>query len=95
MKKGRRKFSAAFKTKVALEALKERETLSELAQRFEVHPNQISRWKREFLDNAESVFTDEKKKEEPGQPAEKLYQKIGQLQMEIDFLKKNLWKNRQ
>lgn len=95
MKKTRRKFSPAFKTKLALEALKERESLSELAQRFEVHQNQISRWKREFLENAELVFAGDKKKDEPEQPTEKLFQKIGQLQMEIDFLKKNLWKSKQ
>jgi transposase-like protein len=89
MKKIRRKFSTAFKAQVALEALKERETLSELAARFELHPNQILTWKREFLDNAEKAFALEKKKEY-SQPTEKLYQKIGQLQVEIDFLKKNL-----
>nr|WP_115041720.1 transposase [Weeksella virosa] len=50
MKKSRRKFTDAFKAKVAIEALRERETLSELAQRFEIHPNQISIWKRAFLE---------------------------------------------
>jgi transposase-like protein len=56
MKKSRRKFSSQFKAKVAIEALKERETLAELAKRYEVHPNQISQWKREFLDNADKAF---------------------------------------
>lgn len=92
MKKSRRKFSAAFKAQVAIEALKERETLSELANRFEVSPNQISIWKREFLNHASNAFTGEKKKEDTEQKVDKLYQKIGELEMENDFLKKSLWK---
>ena len=67
MKKSRRKFSAAFKAQVVIEALKERETLSELANRFEVSPNQISIWKREFLNHASNVFSTEKKKEDTEQ----------------------------
>lgn len=92
MKKSRRKFSAAFKAQVAIEALKERETLSELANRFEVSPNQISLWKREFLNQAPNAFAGEKKKDDTEQKLDKLYQKIGQLEMENDFLKKSLWK---
>ncbi|MGB3452571.1 MAG: transposase [Moheibacter sp.] len=92
MKKSRRKFSASFKAQVAIEALKERETLSELAKRFEVSSNQITTWKREFLNNAANAFTTEKKKEDSEQKTDKLYQKIGQLEMENDFLKKSLWK---
>lgn len=92
MKKTRRKFTSAFKAKVAIEALKERETLSELAKRFDIHSNQISIWKREFLDNAESAFTPENKKEEAEHQIDKLYQKIGQLEMENDFLKKSFLK---
>ena len=92
MKKTIRKFTSAFKAKVAIEALKERETLSELAKRFDLHPNQISMWKREFLDNAESAFASENKKEEAEHQIDKLYQKIGQLEMENDFLKKSFLK---
>lgn len=89
MKKSRRNFSNAFKAKVAIEALKERETLTELAKRFEIHPNQISVWKREFLENAENAFSSKNKKEESDNQVDKLYQKIGQLEVENDFLKKS------
>lgn len=93
MKKQRRKFTKEFKLKVVLEALKERLTLSELSQKYELHPNQISAWKQDFLSKAGQVFatpagaavaeTTEAEKE-------KLYAKIGQLQMEVEFLKKKL-----
>jgi len=93
MRKTRRKFTSEFKTKVAIEAIKERYTLSELAKRFELHPNQISMWKHEFLDKSTSVF-DKKSttKQEDVVDVEKLYSKIGKLEMERDFLKKNLMK---
>lgn len=91
MKRKRRRFSTKFKTKVAIEALKERQTLSELAERFELHPNQISTWKKEFLNNAEEAFTKKSsKKNDTEKELEKLYQKIGKLEVEKDFLKKNL-----
>jgi transposase len=93
MKKQRRKFTAAFKAQVAIEALKERQTLSELAVRFDVHPNQISTWKQEFLSKAEQVFeTPGEKKAEEREDQTALYAKIGQLEMERDFLKKSLTK---
>lgn len=91
MKSKRRKFSSKFKAKVAVEALKERQTLSELAERFELHPNQISTWKRWFLENSEMVFAEKgPKKGKTINKTDKLYQKIGQLEVENDFLKKNL-----
>jgi transposase len=89
MKQKRRKFSGAFKAKVAIEALKERETLAELSKRFEVHPNMISKWKQEFLERSAEVF-DKKSDDESEVDPEKLYAKIGQLEIENDFLKKSL-----
>ena len=94
MKKSRRKFQPEFKAKVAIEALKERESLTELSKRFEVHPNQISQWKREFMTNASKAFDkgESKKKGAAEQDPEKLYSKIGKLEVENEFLKKSLWK---
>lgn len=85
----RRSFSAEFKAKVAIEALKEQQTLQELANRYEVHPNQISSWKQEFLQNSASVFTKGNKKEESVESS-KLYEEIGRLKIEVDFLKKRV-----
>ncbi len=89
MKKTRRKFSGAFKAKVAIEALKERETLAELSKRFELHPTMISKWKQEFQEHSAEVF-DKKSDTDSGVDPEKLYAKIGQLEIENDFLKKSL-----
>jgi len=85
MKKLRRNHGAAFKAKVAIEAIKDEKTIVELAERFQVHPNQVSAWKKQLLDRAEDVFAGEKKTE--GVPSVKeLHAKIGQLAMENDFL---------
>ena len=92
MKKTRRKFTGAFKAKVAIEALKERESLAELSKHFKVRPNIISKWKREFLQNSSHVFDQQSKETEKEVDVEKLYAKIGQLEIENDFLKKNLKK---
>lgn len=93
-KRNRRKFSTAFKTKVVIESLKERDTLSDLAKKYEVHSNQIQKWKKDFLDNAETVFNKKAnaKTDNSQVDTDKLYQKIGKLEMERDFLKKNLSK---
>jgi len=91
MKRSRRKFSGAFKARVAIEALKERESLAELSKRFEVHPNIISKWKKEFLEKSSVVF-DSKSEDSHEVDPEKLYAKIGQLEIENDFLKKSLKK---
>ena len=92
MKRTRRKFTGAFKAKVAIEALKERESLAELSKHYEVHPNIITKWKKEFLENSAQVFDQQSKETEKEIDIEKLYAKIGQLEIENDFLKKNLRK---
>jgi len=87
MKKTRRKFSSKFKTRVALDAIKEQLTLRELATKYEVHPTQITTWKKEFIANASAAFETKKSKDQGEEDKEKLYTKIGQLQIEVDFLK--------
>lgn len=88
----RRTFTPEFKAKVSLEALKERESITELAKRFELHPNQINAWKKEFLSNSSKVFTGSSNPENDtsDKKVEKLYETIGQQKVEIDFLKKAL-----
>lgn len=88
MKTSRRKFSGEFKAQVAIEALKERESLAELSKKFEVHPNMISKWKQEFLERAGEIFETKSPDKQAQVDIEKLYSKIGQLEMENDFLKK-------
>ena len=88
MKTSRRKFSGAFKAQVVIEALKERESLAELSKRFEVHPNIISKWKQEFLERAGDIFETKSPEKQAQVDIDKLYSKIGQLEMERDFLKK-------
>tara|TARA_B100000614_G_C14172392_1_gene337581 strand:- start:205 stop:489 length:285 start_codon:yes stop_codon:yes gene_type:complete len=93
MRRKKRTLSAAFKTKVVLEALKERQTVSELAEQFDVHPNQISSWKKEFLSGAENAFghgKEGKQLKESEQEKEELFKEIGKLKVENDWLKKKL-----
>ena len=93
MQKKRRNFSPEFKAKVALEALTEKETLSELGKKHELHSMQISNWKQELKQRAVELFESEvaTKKENDSQEKEALlYQKIGKLEMELDWLKKKL-----
>ena len=88
MTKNRRKHSSLFKARVALEALKGEETIAELANRFEVHPSQIRKWKNSLAEGAAGIFggdQNQKKKDDAGLIAQ-LYQQIGQLKVERDFL---------
>ena len=88
----RRKFTSKFKTKVVLECLKERDTIQVLAQNFDISPQQINLWKREFVSQAESLFDKGKgsKKSELEQKEDQLLKVIGQLKVENDFLSKAL-----
>lgn len=88
--KQRRRLSAEFKAKVALEAVKEQQTLAELAKRYKVHPTQISTWKKQLIDNSSGVFADGSKRgdTEHQELIDLLYRKIGQHQIELDWLKK-------
>jgi len=90
----RRKFTSEFKKKVVLEELKERNTIQELAAKYEIHPQQITDWKRHFMDNSEVAFerpgTEDGKTAEQEKLIEQLYAQIGQLKVENDFLKKKL-----
>jgi transposase len=87
-----RKFTSKFKAKVALEAIKENQTLNELAQKYELAPTQISKWKKEFLMGAELVFDQgpASAKSEAEMEREHLLKVIGELKVENDFLKKSL-----
>lgn len=91
MKNMRRKHSDAFKTEVVLEALKERKTLSELALEYQLSPAQISSWKSEFLSNASSAFSSKRKDSESKDDlTDALFNQIGRLKMENEWLKKKL-----
>jgi len=88
MTKNRRKHSPSFKARVALEALKGQETIAELANRFEVHPSQIRKWKNALAEGAAGIFGDDQaqKKKDDANLVAQVYQQIGQLKVERDFL---------
>jgi transposase-like protein len=89
-KQTRRKFSADFKAKVALEAIKNQKTLAQLSQQFEVNPITISKWKAEFLENMAVIFERESSKaEDSTESMDRLFAQIGQMKVELDFLKKS------
>ena len=90
----RKQYSAQFKARVALEALKEQSTLAELASRFEVHPTLIGQWKKQLREGGPRVFADRRQQEQRERADEELqaqlYQQIGQLKVELDWLKKKV-----
>jgi transposase len=81
---------AAFKAKVALEAVKGEKTIAQIASEYGVHPNQIGQWKKRLLEDLPGLFSDRRRKEEKENAAEtdELYRQIGQLKVELDWLKK-------
>ena len=85
-KKIRRNHSPAFKAKVALAALKGEGTLAQLAERFDVHPNQIAQWRSQLLEEAADVFSSANPPKQEGPSLKELHAKIGQQALEIDFL---------
>jgi len=95
---GRKKHSKELKARIALDAIKGQKTMPELASEYEVHANQIGRWKKQLLDAAPDVFTwgkdKESEKKEVGR--DRLYKKVGQSQIEVDWLKKRqvIWDER-
>ena len=90
MSKKRRRFGASFKAKVALAAIRGDKTTPELATKFRVHANQVSAWKKQLLEQVAELFADgrSRKKDETSAGEEQLYEQIGRLKMEVDWLKK-------
>lgn len=86
----RKRYTNEFKAKVALDAVKSQKTVSELASEYGVHSSQINSWKKQLLEALPEVFSGRKERQEENNEAEKgqLYQHIGKLQVEIDWLKK-------
>lgn len=91
MQKKRARYSNEFKSKVAIEALREQQTINEIAGKYQIHANQVSTWKKQLLEGAGNIFEDSRTKKRDDRPTEEvLYQQIGQLQVELDWLKKKL-----
>lgn len=95
MKTDRARYTAAFKAKVALAAVREHETIAQLAKRYGIHANQIYKWKKQFIDQAAVVFDSESKTSDGNHEREDdLLKKIGELTIERDFLARGLERRR-
>jgi putative transposase len=91
MKKNRTRYNEEFKAQVAMEALREQRTINEIAGQYQIHPNQVSKWKSQLIENAKILFEDGRTKKIDKDKEElesRLYQQIGQLQVELEWLKK-------
>ena len=86
----RRSFSAEMKARIALESIKGQKTIQEIASHYGVHPNQVTNWKRQAIEGVPELFADRRSRPDTSEEALKaeLYQQIGQLQVELDWLKK-------
>ena len=86
----RRSFSAEMKARIAMESIKGQKTIQEIASHYGVHPNQVTNWKRQAVQGAPELFADRRSRPDMSEEALKaeLYQQIGQLQVELDWLKK-------
>lgn len=95
MGRQRRTFSSALKARVAIEAIKGHRSVAELAGEHQVHPGQITQWKKQLLESAEELFSPRRASRAKDQEEllAKLYQQIGQMKVELDWLQKKLWTN--
>ena len=86
----RKRYSVAFKSKVALETIKGQKTLSEIASEYKIHPNQASQWKRQLQDGLQNIFIAHRQSNHSdAKETDKLYTEIGRLKVELDWLKKS------
>ena len=86
----RTRHSAEFKAKIALEAAKDIKTLNELASQYNLHPSQISQWRKQLMEGISNVFTTQKKSVDHAKKLDELYRQIGEVTVERDWLKKKL-----
>lgn len=96
MARTRRRLDGKFKSRVALEAIRGLKTISEIARHYKVHPNQVTMWKKQLLEGAEDVFegsTPSSKKVSDEPEAAELYEQIGRLKVELEWLKKKVAEN--